>query len=124
MYYSPSVECANSNDAFTTSNATGNGALTNPVGLLTSDEIMMAGGKYNTGNSTYYLYTNQYYWAGSPYYFDYSSAFEFRVVTSGYLDYGIVNNSRGLRPSVSLKPGAVLGGGDGTSGNPYTVSLS
>ena len=56
--YTPSLTC-NTNDAFTVSASTGNGKLTYPVGLLTADEIRLAGGRRGSSNSTYYLYTNQ-----------------------------------------------------------------
>ncbi len=118
--YTPSLTC-NTNDAFTVSASNGNGKLTYPVGLLTADEIRLAGGKYGSNNSTYYLYTNQNWWSGSPFYF-YFSALEFFVNSSGYLDSNNVNLAYGVRPAVSLKPGAkFLSGGDGTSTNPYVV---
>ena len=120
--YSPSLLCP-SNDSFTVSNSNGNGALTYPVGLLTSDEIMMAGGKGGTDNSTYYLYTNQNYWAVSPNYFYSYFASEFRVYSSGALRYVGVDGANGARPAVSLKLGATWSG-SGTSTDPYTVSWS
>ena len=58
--------CPQKNDAFTVSDTTnGNGALTYPVGLLSTDEIVLAGG-WNASNSGYYLYSGQYWWASSP----------------------------------------------------------
>ena len=119
---SPIVACPSVNDSFTTSNSNGNGKLTNPIGLLTADEVNMAGAT-GSSNSSYYLYTNQYYWLGSPDYFDDYSAVEFRVHSAGSLDFNYVSNTFGARPAVSLKPGATLSGA-GTSENPFTVSLS
>ena len=40
--------------------------VTNNLGLITADEIVLAGGKFNTGNSAFYLNNNMAYWAGSP----------------------------------------------------------
>ena len=58
--------CPQQNDAFTVSDTTkGNGALTYPIGLLSTDEIVLAGG-WNASNSGYYLYSGQYWWASSP----------------------------------------------------------
>ena len=58
--------CPQKNDAFTVSDTTnGNGALTYPVGLLSTDEIVLAGG-WSATNSGYYLYSGQYWWASSP----------------------------------------------------------
>ena len=91
------------------------------MGLITADEVAMAGGKYATGNSTYYLYTNQYYWLGSPYSFNSSYALEFTVNNSGSLGaYGVAIND-GARPVVSLSSKAKLLG-NGTYNDVYTVS--
>ena len=60
------LTCPQKNDAFTVSDTTnGNGALTYPVGLLSTDEIALAGG-WNVSNSGYYLYSGQVWWASSP----------------------------------------------------------
>ena len=60
------LTCSQKNDAFTVSDTTnGNGALTYPVGLLSTDEIALAGG-WNAANSGYYLYSGQVWWASSP----------------------------------------------------------
>ena len=119
--YAPSLTC-NTNDAFTVSASNGNGKLTYPVGLLTSDEIMLAGGKIGSSNTTYYLYTNQNWWSGSPNYFTVSNANEFYVYSSGNLTSDYVRLARGVRPAVSLKPGTKFAsGGTGISTNPYVV---
>ena len=96
----------------------------------------MAGGVYGSSNSSYYLYTNQYYWSGSPRYFygDGSYASEFHVDDGGriggsgvddggtfgahFVDY---RDGRGARPVVSLSSKAKLSG-NGTYSKPYTVS--
>ncbi|MBR7042522.1 MAG: hypothetical protein IKI04_03370, partial [Bacilli bacterium] len=118
--HTPSLTCSK-NDSFTvTESATGNGKLTYPVGLLTSDEIMLAGGKEFTQNSTYYLYTNQSYWSGSPNY--YGSVGSVRYVSSvGNISYDGMNNIFGVRPVVSLKSGTQVSGGNGTVSDPYVV---
>jgi len=117
--YTPSLTCS-INDAFTLpGNTQGNGKLIYPVGLLTADEIMLAGGK--SGNSTYYLYTNQNWWSGSPFYFYYNGAYEFSVYLAGDLSLFKVNSARGVRPAVSLKPGTKFSSGDGSYTDPYVV---
>ena len=120
--YSPIVTCPSVNDSFTTSSSNGNGKLTNPIGLLTMDEVKMAGAT-GSSNSSYYLYTNQSYWLGSPYFFVNYYAYGFLVNYSGTLFNDLVYTSLGARPAVSLKPGATLSGA-GTSESPFTVSLS
>ena len=119
--YSPSLSC-NKNDAFTKDDVViGNGKLTYPVGLLTSDEIMLAGDIGGVINTTYYLYTYSNYWSVSPYYYSNLSASEFSIYSNGYLNPYVVNTSIGVRPAVSLKPGIQFASGDGTAGTPYVV---
>ena len=124
--YSPSLTCSRVLDKFTVSSSKGNGALTYPVGLITADEVMYAGGRGgSTSNSTYYLYTNQAYWSFSPYCFGNNYASEFLVVSTGSFSYNDVSNTRGVRPVVSLtSTSAVVSGGDGTSTNPYVIETN
>ena len=119
----PILTCPSASDKFTVNTSNGNGALTYPVGLITADELAMAGGKGATDNSTYYLYTNQYYWSGSPHSFlSYtSSAFGFYVSSSGALGNVGVFDDIGARPVVSLSSDANLIG-DGTWNNVYEVA--
>ena len=120
--YTPSLTC-NTNDAFTTNASNGNGKLTYPVGLLTADEIRLGGGHYGTSNSTYYLYTGQSWWSGSPRYFGGDAAGGFFVSNTGHLyRVDVYIAYYGVRPAVSLKPGTKFAsGGDGTPTNPYVV---
>ena len=114
--------CPQKNDAFTVSDTTnGNGALTYPVGLLSTDEIVLAGG-WDAANSGYYLYSGQYWWASSPFVF-YSRRADVRYVYSnGYADsYNFVNDGNGVRPVFNLKA-EVLAQGSGTAEDPYRIS--
>ena len=120
---SPTLICPTGSDIFTVNTSNGNGALNYPVGLITADEVAMAGGKSGTSNSTYYLYTNQYYWSGSPTYFNSSvgDANGFYVGSSDDLHgYGVIG-ALGARPVVSLSSKAKLSG-SGTYNDVYTVS--
>ena len=123
----PTLKCAQDNDKFTVNASNGNGALTYPVGLITADEMAYAGGKYYSSssdvNSSFYLYTGQYYWALSPYDFTSSTAREFDLRSGGGLTTRTVGvSSYGVRPSVSLQPGIAMTGGSGTSANPFIVN--
>ena len=118
-----SLSCSNKNDSFTvTESAIGNGALIYPVGLLTADEIILAGGQA-ANNTSYYLYTNKEWWTMSPLsFYDYYSN-ELGVVgyglLGGFSDNG-VRDTLGVRPSISLKPSVKIAeGGDGTTSKPY-----
>ena len=123
---SPKLTCTTASDKFTVNTSNGNGALTYPVGLITADEVAMAGGVFESDNSSYYLYTKQRYWLGTPIYFNsYNSyAFEF-YVDSGILDdinvdYITEHSPVGARPVVSLSYKAKLSG-NGTYNDVYTV---
>ena len=119
----PILTCPEESDKFTSKGGSiGNKTLEYPVGLITADEVAMAGGKWATGNSSYYLYTNQNYWLGSPSYFSSGTyADEFYVNSSGYLYYNSgVNSIYGARPVISLSSKAKLSG-SGTYNDVYTV---
>ena len=124
----PILTCPTASDKFTVNTSNGNGALTYPVGLITADEVSMAGGVYRSddssysNNSSYYLYTNQIYWSGSPGTSPSNGfVYGFIVYSSGYINYYGVGSSNGARPVISLSSEAKLSG-NGTYSNPYTVS--
>ncbi len=112
------LTCTQQNDRFTVNDEViGNGALTYPVGLLTTDEGYLAGG-YSSSNSGYYLYTGNWYWTMSPYFFFGSIAYLRYVSSSGHVSYNNVNGSGGVRPVLNLKSGS-LTSGQGTASDPY-----
>jgi len=124
----PSLKCTNINDRFTINTSNGNGALTYPVGLITTDEIFLAGGtapdianNSYISNKEYYLFNNDFYWSMTPMSFFAAGASVSGVGVNGYVYNGGVNVSDGaVRPVVSLRPDAISGG-NGTMSNPFTV---
>ena len=115
------LTCQEQNDRFTVNDeSTGNGDLTNPIGLLTTDEVYLAGG-YAFQNSAYYLYTGNRYWTMSPSYFNGNYASVRDVYLDGYADYSYgVNGSNGARPVINLKSGT-LTKGSGTALDPWRM---
>ena len=115
------LTCPQQNDAFTVSDTTnGNGALTYPVGLLSTDEIVLAGG-WSTSNSGYYLYSGQSWWASSPKDFNSFSRVCY-VYFDGLADFnGSVGDSYWVRPVFNLKA-EVLAQGTGTAEDPFHIS--
>ena len=120
----PMLTCAVDSDRFTVNkiNGKGNSALTYPIGLITIDELEMAGTNWIESNTNYYLHTGAYYWAGSPCEFSgggYASAF--LVGDDGSLGDIYVNDSDGVRGVVSLSSESKLLG-SGTYNDVYTVN--
>ena len=98
--------------------------INSKVGLITADELAFAGYAGGLQNTTTYLQenaTDTYWWSLSPGGFVGSSASVWVVDGSdGFLGIGDVNNSSGLRPSISLKS-TTNATGNGTSDKPYKV---
>lgn len=120
----PSFECSNSSDLYTTSESSeGNKVLTHPIGLITADEVAYAGGVFGASNSMgteFYLYTEQHFWTMSPY--NYPNATIFYVYSTGNVINYSVNNEFGVRPVINLRADITISSGDGTATNPYVVS--
>ena len=100
--------------------------ITSKIGLITADELAYAGYAEGLQNTTTYLQenaTDTYWWSLSPNFFRGSNAFVWDVRGSdGYFgsDYG--DNTRGVRPSISLKSTTNVTG-EGTSSSPYIVKI-
>ena len=128
--HTPSLKCPNNNDKFTTDSTLGNGKLTYPVALITSDEIAYAGGfsyDYNTrsyiANKEFYLHTPSYfYWTLTPWAFAGGYSGVGYWLSAGFLDGYFVSNRGDIaaRAAVSLLSNAITGG-NGTMNDPFTV---
>ena len=124
----PSLKCSQiNNDLFTVNISTkGNHKLIYPIGLITSDEVIFAGGYLSSGggvgdNENYYLHTNEHYWTMSPWYFSaLNSADVFHIHPLGYPSNGEVETIFGVRPVINLDANVTLSG-SGTTGDPYVV---
>ncbi len=114
----PILTCPTASDKFTVGTSNGNGALTYPVGLITADEIVMAGG--GAENSSYYLYTSQNYWSYSPAYTMGDGYYYFYVDSSGDFQSHSISGYYGARPVISLSSKTKLSG-SGTYNDIYTV---
>lgn len=116
----PILKCPQQNDAFTKNDKNmGNGALSQKVGLITADEIVLAGGKGGLHNLNYYLYKGATYtWSMTP---NSSNSSQASMFASHYSFTGCaVYASYGAAPVISLTPEYVSTFiGDGSSTNPY-----
>ena len=119
--FEPTLDCLNKNDAFTKNDtANGNGRLKHKIGLITADELTMAGSGWSGYDNSAYLYTGKDTWTMSPRSIGSDHANEFHW-NSTITNWNKVNASLGLRPVVSLKAGTIFRSGDGTSASPYVV---
>ena len=136
----PSLICPNDNDGGKLSKFTvedtvnGNGNLDYKIGLLTGDEMVLAGlspytiyanNGYDGNSVTSYLRSNttvQGYWSLSPFGFNYSGAMVWIADASGTLGNIRVDYFYLLRPAISLKSDTTISGGDGTAANPFVIN--
>ena len=101
--------------------------ITSKVGLITADELALAGYAYAKNNTTTtYLQenaTDTIWWSLSPSAFNGSNASVWHVNgSSGRLYNGYVDGAGGLRPSISLKSATNVTG-EGTSSSPFVVKI-
>ena len=81
----------------------------------------MAGNNWSESNTSYYLHTGAYYWAGSPDEFGDGYLRGFDVYDDGYLGSRYVYRRAGVRGVVSLSSESKLLG-SGTYNDVYTVN--
>ncbi len=123
--YTPTLTCSRKLDSFTVSSSLGNGALTYPIGLITIDEAMYAGGKGSETNNTYYLYSGNIYWFMSPGIGYSDGGGVLFIANDGALGtHYTTGTTNALRPVISLKATDIVESGDGTSTNPYVIKTS
>jgi hypothetical protein len=92
------------------------------VGLITADEIAYAGGVYNLENTSYYLYSGDWYWTMSPAGWISGSAHAFAMQTAGELRHVSLKNTGGVRPVINLVNSVTFNStADGTALNPFIV---
>lgn len=109
----PSVICPTTTSDF-------GGIYNLKVGLLTADEVVLAGGTFNVNNYSYYLYNGENFFTMTPSeYYNYIS-YVFTVNTSGMLTSTPTNYSLGVRPVINIIPNVTVSG-TGTMDNPYII---
>lgn len=119
-------------DLFTISGSTkGNNALSNPIGLITADEVAYAGGVSTVGNDSYYLRNGFSFRTISPAGFYSTNAYAWSVNTDGKMYSGSVGSLH-VRPVINLKPAVELSTElpsgctklDGTANCPYMIKIN
>ena len=98
--------------------------INSKVGLITADELALAGYAYAQNNKTTYLQenaTDTYWWSLSPDGFDGGDAGVWYVIGgNGSFGNFSVSDADGVRPSISLKSTTNVTG-NGTSEDPYII---
>ncbi len=133
----PTLTCENASDYYTVASASsGNKKLSYPIGLITADEMMLAGhaggvfdGTYNhvkTNNGSY-LVTGNSFWTMTPsggyppFGGDWWDVDVFHDHGSGNFDDNNAHHTSGLRPLINIRSDAKITG-KGTKTDPYVVS--
>ncbi len=140
--HTPTFKCTRKEDMFTLPRAqksdgsdygnhklkANNGAGENsPIGLITIDEAVYAGGYHNrlnsqSDNNQFYLYTGASYWTMSPHNFTSDGyTYIFFVSSRGDLSNSYVSNTNGVRPVINLSANVKLSG-SGLYNDPYTIA--
>ena len=118
----PNLLCTNASDRFSYSVNNGNGKLLYPVGLITLDEVILAGGEYTKSNGNYYLNSASNYWTMSPGIYNTTSfASNFVVGSNGSVNAISVNETANIRPVINLSKNTMITGGNGEIGNPFII---
>jgi hypothetical protein len=122
----PSLKCTQTQDSFSTTSEKGNATLTYPIGLLTADELALSGAVAGTENAGSYLNTGISYWTMSPGYFSVTKLTENNYImnSTGTLTTESIKNESGIRPVINLSNTVKITSGNGTSANPYQVTLN
>ena len=119
----PSFKCNNeSKDLFTTStNTYGNNKLSQPIGLITGDEVAYAGNVLYQYNHTNYLKNGYNYWTMTPSYYSGGLVLLNNLYDRGNFSDNFTFNAYGVRPVISLNSKAIVKSGDGSLTTPFIV---
>lgn len=112
--FNPSLHCPTTTAKF-------GGVYTRKIGLLTADEIIMAGGGFDKNNHNYYLYNGENFFTMSPSHQENKLMNVFMVNNNGALSTIETNALSGVRAVINVK-GALSITGNGTINNPYIIN--
>lgn len=106
--FTPTLKCQNKNDRFTKNSMIhgveiGNGKSEYPIGLITADEAIFAGG-YITNNNKYYLYNGNHCWTMTPFAYNVSNPDEYVAGLAMINRYGALNGEGAYEPILNVRP--------------------
>lgn len=116
---------ASNTQSIVTPKGVGNKKLKYPVATITADEMVHAGGKYNTPNLSYYMYVGVSVHTMTPYNFYAGNLMSspWIIGASGNINGGSSTNAAYLRPVINLKSDVIYKSGSGTEADPYIITL-
>ena len=128
--HNPTTVCARQYYETPTTSNTGTKSLPYPVGTISMDEVMQAGGS-NSNNKNYYLHTGTSYFTMTPYEFEYKKVGvlyyyyprALNVNSSGKLASVDVYTKHGYRPVINITSYIYWSRGNGTATAPYELSF-
>lgn len=128
--HNPTTVCARQYYETPITSNTGTKSLSYPVGTISMDEVMQAGGS-NSNNSNYYLHTGTSFFTMTPYEFEYKKVgvlyyYYPRVLnvnSSGKLANVDVYTKHGYRPVINIASYIYWSRGNGTAAAPYELSF-
>ena len=112
----PSVICNSSKEDF-------GGIIKQKVGLITADEVAMAGGLDSNNNTNYYLYQPYDFYTMTPSEYYGYNAYVFYVNGAGSLYRTTVTDNMHIRPVININSSQTVSG-LGTIDNPYVIENS
>ena len=124
----PTLSCLNKKqDLYTIDDSNGNGVLLYPIGLITGDEIMMAGYGFEKYNTLNYLYIAKEFYSMTPsiyYGGGINNAYVTCIDWTGFFKNCTVGYTNGVRPVINLKSDVKITGGIGTANDPFVVDTN
>ncbi len=115
----PSLMCNQSDLLTTDDDVNGTIALTNKIGLISADEVMMAGVNPGLSNAYSYLYIAQDFYTMTPY-IGGGNESVFIVNSSGQIGSSTITTSEYIRPVINVKADT-MSTGTGHFDNPYIL---
>ena len=124
----PTLKCNELKDKFSNTSSRGNAKLKYPVALITADEVVLAGGFYNRSNSKYYLSVggnHQHTISPSSFAYGWAIARMGNISSNGALIFNSsVTGQYITRPVINIRSDVMISSGDGTTENPFQLTLS
>lgn len=121
----PQFKCQQTNDLYTTSTSNkGNKALTTPIGLITADEVIYAGGTVGSSTSTSDTYLKDLngstFWTMTP--SNMAGSLSWVWTTNGSnVSAAITSMKYEIHPVINLKATTPVKSGTGTASDPYVI---